>query len=220
MGDLDLSELIDPRFNQERRVADARREREANTHCYAAADTWPYLSDTLIIGFGHKARHGKDTAAQAILDQYGQLGVRRYAFSLGFKAVARAMFGMTTKDPQLLQVLGTDVFRRKDPDVWIRTLHFTIHEDAPKVALITDVRFPNEAEWIRSQGGIVIKVERIDENGLSYLSGDRNPLHESETALDHYSSWNYTIRTDRVELLREAAKAIFVGDYNERYNEA
>ncbi len=50
--------------------------------------------------------------------------------------------------------------------------------DYPKW-IITDTRFPNEVQAIKDRGGIVIRVQRVEEI-------NSKELHESETALDTY----------------------------------
>lgn len=65
---------------------------------------------------------------------------------------------------QMLQTLGTEWGRgHVASDVWIRVCQRRI-EAAAKAAIgpvvIADVRFANEAEWIRSQGGQVWLVDR------------------------------------------------------------
>lgn len=60
---------------------------------------------------------------------------------------------------RLLQVMGTEVGRMLfGPNVWIDIAARKAAEHERVV--ITDVRFANEAEWIRSQDGVVVKVER------------------------------------------------------------
>ena len=50
------------------------------------------------------------------------------------------------------QVFGTEVGRKIRDTIWL--------DLAPTVdVVITDVRFPNELDWLRSKGGILIKVE-------------------------------------------------------------
>ena len=65
--------------------------------------------------------------------------------------------------------------------------------------LITDTRFPNEADAIKERGGIVVRVDR----GLS--TGD----HPSETALDDYE-FDYVIpNTGTIEeLIEEVVKFV------------
>jgi len=68
-------------------------------------------------------------------------------------------FGYDFSPRLALQLLGTeagrDVFHK---DVWIYALENRIKQ-LPNVVL-TDTRFPNEIEFIRSKGGIIIQVER------------------------------------------------------------
>lgn len=107
---------------------------------------------------------------------------------------------------ELLQLLGTEVGRNIHNDFWVNAL-FTdyvgkdystctcghidencIHED--KVIypnwLITDTRFPNEVATIKSKGGIIIRVNRIN---------TQIDIHPSETALDDYN-FDYIIENN------------------------
>ena len=52
--------------------------------------------------------------------------------------------------------------------------------------LITDVRFPQEAEAIKSRGGVIIRITRPD---TDKLAGN----HISETALDKYTKFDFNI---------------------------
>lgn len=61
---------------------------------------------------------------------------------------------------RLLQVMGTEVGRMLfGENVWVDIAARKRAEvDGPVV--ITDVRFENEAKWIRKEGGVVIRVDR------------------------------------------------------------
>lgn len=50
--------------------------------------------------------------------------------------------------------------------------------------VITDVRYPNEAEAIKNLGGVLIRIDR--NTGFT-------DNHISETALDNYDGWDYVI---------------------------
>lgn len=142
-----------------------------------------------ILGLGHRARHGKDTVAWAILEHCAKHGIRakQYAFADALKAYCRVAFGMREKDAPLLQYIGTNAFRKHDPDIWVRVLLDTIREQAPEVAIITDMRFPNEGDAIKAAGGYTMRVERrILETGELWVSADRDPNHPSETAMTDY----------------------------------
>lgn len=94
---------------------------------------------------------------------------------------------------EFLQTLGTNALRDQlHEDVWINALFSDFN--GSDTWLITDVRFPNEAEAIKKKGGIVIRVDR----GLS------TDEHPSETALDDYE-FDYIIpnKGDKTQLLEE-----------------
>lgn len=139
---------------------------------------------TLLVGLGHKARHGKDTVANYVHVAMPRQ-TRIYSLAGALKSFARVL-GMREKNGAVLQALGAEVMRSLNPTIWIDILQAQIEEEAPRVALIPDVRFPNEAEWIKSQGGITVKVARWDAYGKPYVAADRPADHPSEIALDHY----------------------------------
>jgi len=98
-----------------------------------------------------------------------------------------------------LQKLGTEAVRDNiHADVWVNALFadykiLTIYHPGyvPPVPpseywpnwIITDCRFPNEAEIIKEKGGIIVEVHRFDDN---------KDLHPSETALDNWEA-DYSI---------------------------
>jgi len=50
----------------------------------------------------------------------------------------------------ILQWFGTEVMRKKNPDYWVHALADKIEFEKPEIAVITDVRFPNEAAWVKT----------------------------------------------------------------------
>jgi hypothetical protein len=155
---------------------------------------FPPLKNTLVIGFGHKARHGKDWAAKTIAQTYP--GIKVIGFATALKAYCRVKLGMRVKDPALLQYIGTEVFRKENPDIFVRVLYDTLAEEQPPVVLIPDVRFLNEAAMVKGMGGFVVKVVRVVGDRLDYtpfVSADRDPQHPSEIALDDWRGWDRRI---------------------------
>ena len=78
--------------------------------------------------------------------------------------------------------------------------------------IITDVRFPNEAQAIKDRGGIVIRVKRpLDRLGNSKLPKLKHTSvtqHPSETALDDYD-FDYVIENEgSIEELVEKVKQL------------
>lgn len=87
----------------------------------------------------------------------------------------------------LLQLLGTECGRQIiHPNIWINSTFTNYNEDSKWI--ISDVRFPNEAEAIKSKGGILIRINRpgFEDTGE----------HKSETALDNYDGFDYVIEND------------------------
>ena len=171
----------------------------------------------MIIGLGHRARHGKDTvAAEWIALQPRR--VRRFSFADDLKAYCRIAHGMTTKDAPLLQRVGVEMRETRGADVWIRGVESQIAEIAPDIAVITDVRFQNEAVWVKAQGGVLVKVERVDQTtGALFQAADRDPHHPTEIDLADYDGWDHTIRARSLRDLKDQAGALLEQFMCERF---
>lgn len=183
----------------------------------------------LIIGFGHKARQGKNSAAISMLNLFPlERHARLYAYADALRAeVKRAIRGAGGQDrlvmtwqesglmpawvsaseigkPRtLLQWWGTDYRRKQDPDYWVKRLQETLEREQPEVALITDVRFPNEADAIHAAGGYLIKCTRTSKPDIDV------PPHPSEQALDGYTAWDFHIEAANLTELRKQAAVIY-----------
>ncbi len=167
------------------------------------------MANKLYIGFGHKARQGKNVVADTIHAQWPAL-TRVLGLADALKAHCRVAFGMRKKDAPLLQLVGTDLYRRQNANLWCEVLEATAEDCAEPIILVPDVRFPNEADFIMSHEGMMIRIRRLLPDGTQYLAPDRDAAHESETALDNYNGWGLTIdATDGdVEALKLSATAL------------
>jgi len=118
-----------------------------------------------IIGFAGFMKSGKTTAAKYV-------GVRMFSFATPIKEIAKEEFKWDGKKDEkgrrLLQVLGTEAGREYSPDIWInrtkedildyfRTCKIT---GTRKLVVIDDVRYPNEAQFIKDMGGLMIRMDR------------------------------------------------------------
>jgi hypothetical protein len=180
----------------------------------------------VLIGFGHRARQGKNTAAQAVLESLPiETDVRMYAFSDALKRevrVACATLGgqgnliqqfkeagllpewVHFEEPKprtLLQHWGQDR-RTKDPLYWVKRLFKTMDAHSPAVALITDVRYPNERDYIRSRGGVYVEVLNTGPTDVEVHE------HSSESALDG-TDYDFLIAADTAESCRKQAIDIY-----------
>jgi hypothetical protein len=60
-----------------------------------------------------------------------------------------------------LQLIGTDALRNNfNEGIWFMTLENRIRKNPDQHVVISDVRFPNEIEFIRNQGGIMVRIDR------------------------------------------------------------
>lgn len=104
---------------------------------------------------------------------------------------------------RLLQRLGTEAGRNiLGENIWVDTAFK--HADSDKI-VVTDVRFPNEAEGIRDRGGRVVRIERPG-------TGPRND-HPSETSLLDYNFDAYINNNGSVEDLHRAALEVVAEFY-------
>lgn len=156
------------------------------------------------VGFTGKMLAGKDTCANylttEILKWKGpNYVVTRMAFADSLKDICmnylglsrhecydqegkkefNEFWGMTNRE--ILQRVGTEAMRNGfHKDVWAKITELRIKEaiDGGEFFIITDVRFPNEAETIRKHGGIIVEVLRpdVESNGIEN--------HASEQRLD------------------------------------
>ena len=122
----------------------------------------------------------------------------------------------------VLQVLGTEIGRQINPDIWVNflmkdykpsellmskirrvSIRIRLEESLPNW-IITDVRFLNEAEAIKERGGKLIRVNRP---GQASRSKDN---HESEIALDNYKSFDHIIKNigGKVTLIQQVRKLL------------
>lgn len=147
-----------------------------------------------LIGITGKARAGKDTAGMHL----ATLGYHRASFAAPLKRMIEVGFNLTPtvwedterkeapldligKSPrQLAQTLGTEWGRQLvHPQLWVllAAREWQICQKSHTPMVVTDCRFDNEAEWIRSEGGIVVEI--IRRNGETTQSA-----HASENGID------------------------------------
>jgi dephospho-CoA kinase len=153
----------------------------------------PYFKDKyniLIIGFGDQVKN--ELYARDLLLTYDLLYDNK-----------------TFESRKKLQEYATEHGRDKyNHDMWIRGLDMQIEtfcKRSPKevLVIICDVRFLNEAEYIKSKNGIIIRIEALQRTESRYWKEASNNhdkydsirKHMSETNLDTYK-FDYVINND------------------------
>jgi len=133
---------------------------------------------------------GKTWAAEYLVNNKGYT---KLSLAGKLKAIAYEMYGIQGKDGNdrlVLQGLGTDL-RKYDENVWIKYLLSTVkhRETESKYAkfAVDDVRYINEANVLRKNGFIIIRIvtdSKLIEARLTRLYPNRPAtaiLHASET---------------------------------------
>ncbi len=160
-----------------------------------------------LIGLAGHARVGKDTVAHHLANH---LQLISYAFAEPLKQALAYMFHLTTaqlegsekeeplrwlgKSPrELMQLLGTEWGRDLiHPQIWLLLAELNLQRRAEidqhmKGVVIRDVRFDNEADWVRSKGGVIFHISR---RGMRPANG-----HTSESGVRHYTG-DYVIENN------------------------
>lgn len=164
---------------------------------------------TKIIAFAGRKQSGKTTSAEFVANLFWQQrDAKIYNFADPLKTLCIEILGLQHnqcygsdedknqlvncywEDKQLtarevLQIVGTDMFRKMQNHVWSNATIRQILREQPDMAIIADCRFPNEVDAIKRVGGIVIKLTR----------NPHNSDHASEIALDpdQYDQFNFDL---------------------------
>lgn len=176
----------------------------------------------MIIGFGHRAQVGKDTAGDWLIDN----GWERLAFA---DLVRRVLYAMdpvvdpisteyyfclqnmvdamgwdltktNTEVRTLLQKLGQGMREILDPGVWLRPVIKEADrlEEQGHNVVITDVRYLNEAKAIKDLGGLVVRIDRAVAQRIS-----------GEDELGDYDDWDAVIDNNgSIQELRDQVTAL------------
>lgn len=155
-----------------------------------------------LIGLTGKAGAGKDTLASLILEHTtGTTRGATRAFADPLRRAAKEIFGLTDQQMtdrelkeqvipywgmsprRILQLLGTESVRHVfGGDTWVLNAELRLEallqsearEALPvEVCIWTDCRYPEEAQWIRDNGGIVIQIERSGIAAVESHSSER-----------------------------------------------
>lgn len=158
-----------------------------------------------LIGLTGLAGAGKDTVRQILESQHGFIG---FGFADPIRNMLRTLLSdngiseswmdeRALKEQQiptlgksyreLAQTLGTEWGRTVlGQDFWLRIAESYLYDIAsttfgPQHFVISDVRFQNEADWVRQRGGVIWRVERpgtqsvrahVSEQGATAIKAD------------------------------------------------
>lgn len=167
----------------------------------------------MICGISGKIGAGKTYTANFLIKHFPEMNFAKKSFAYKLKQVTSIVSGLPLEDMftqegknknvemwdmtvgRMQQVIGTDLFRNWDNNFWIKSL-FADYKDGDNW-IVSDMRFKNEADFIKEKGGFLIRLEG-DPAGVRKVT-TRNMDHPSETDLDDYKGfdlvWN-TVKGD------------------------
>lgn len=172
------------------------------------------MKDVAIIG---KAGAGKDTVAR-LLDEVAP-GFIMLAFADQMKWFYHAIFTSVPPEPKPrkgYQWFG-QMMRSHYADVWVKHLaenYSSIKEWMSNPVIITDVRQPNEYEWCKENGFVIVKVtasgytrlERMINRGDNFKMEDLH--HETESYIDGFEYDFLIDNSGTIEDLKEQIKRL------------
>ena len=148
----------------------------------------------MIVGLGHIARSGKDTAAAALVED----GWQRLAFADALRELALAANPYIasivetsgwegakahTQINHVMEDLGSVVRRQFGPDALVEAV---MRQRDERNVVISDVRYPSEVFGIREAGGFLVRVDRP---GVG-------PTRASDRHLLGYAGWDAVVTND------------------------
>ncbi len=169
----DLYKKITPRYELEKDfvVSNFYKELDQHIKIYNFADILKQNVCMEVLGLSYQQCYGTDDNKNELVDCFWPSATSSDETQIDKQMTAR----------EVMQYVGTDIFRKIKKTVWIDSTMSNISRDKPKMAIITDCRFPDEVDAVKNAGGYVIRLTR----------DLHNSSHISETALDKDNyDWN------------------------------
>lgn len=145
-----------------------------------------------IVGISGKRGSGKTTLAELLKRNHNW---NHLSLAMPLKELCRREFGLSVaqtdgeakespiphldnQTPRSIMIHIGKAYRQVNKNFWVNKMETKLRPHI--VNVISDVRFKNEADWIKDRGGHVIRIER----GEAMYQGEIND--PSETELDTY----------------------------------
>lgn len=192
----------------------------------------------MLIGLGGKAGAGKDEVADILVNAYDfeKLGMsdplnealltldplvpRRWRRAERYSVLhARVGYVKAKRNPEvrrLLQTLGTDVVRNMiGRDTWVNIASEKIEallEEGIDVVL-TAARFINEVDMVRRLGGVLIYIDRPEQDFINMVNG----THEAEQSVSPVFFDKRLSNNGTLQQLTVATLTLFDSIWEERF---
>jgi len=172
-----------------------------------------------LIGITGKIGSGKTTAT----DYLTSLGYHEYSFAGPLKQIAEIfhfefhqLYGTQEQKLEVnahwnvsgrhfLQKFGTEICRNvlpkvlpemklDDTSLWIRLFEIERAKNPDRLYVVSDVRFPDEAQAIKRMGGIIIRLVRPSPHASSHASETVQDLIEPDVTINNTSTKTHLYR--------------------------
>ncbi len=176
---------------------------------YAEHNMWPYIkmysfADELkricveLFDIPPECVYGTDDQKNCVQDHILWENMPKYQMDMSTKPPSTKLGPMTARE--FLQFFGTDICRNIFEPIWVNSCINKIKREQSEIAVVPDVRFPNEAKAIEDAGGVVIRLTRE-------VFDDK---HSSELALNDYPFTDYIDNKDNsIESLMVKVKKFY-----------
>lgn len=158
-----------------------------------------------LIGLTGYARSGKDTFfqfANLVTSSANNYECQRFAFADELKkecdnflkeTLGISAFTSDSKEKEVIRPFlvfwGTKIRREQNPNCWIDKIKDDVMYWINKgnTAIITDVRYVNEVQWVKSLGGKIVNIVRQDIGPANEEEWSQGELMKAYT--DHFINW-------------------------------
>lgn len=171
-----------------------------------------------MIGISGYARSGKDTFGEALVKVLKEYGVKAKTYALATQLKHDISFltesdfnisAFTKIDAEKLIIRPLlvgygETWRKANPDHWLEILDSNLE---PKtLAIITDIRYENEANYILENQGFLLNINRKLENGTYILPANNEEKINHPLVLEkcHFNlCWNTIEDQNEIEQIVE-----------------
>jgi hypothetical protein len=148
------------------------------------------------------AEHGKTAVANILKDilEADNKKCLIISFANYLKYICKTYYGWDGKKDEngrhILQYVGTDVVRKKNPNFWVKTVidFIKVFEDDYDYFIIDDCRFKNEVNCFKDNGIQSLSIKVFRNNYKNHLTEEQR-MHPSERDMDDYK-FDYYIESE------------------------
>ena len=174
--------------------------------------------NTKIYILSGKSGSGKDTVASMIKDILKDIKVITLAYANYLKMYAKEVLGWDgnedTKPREFLQQVGVELIKNNiDSNMLVRRTieDIKVYSYFYDVIIISDARFPNEIDDIKSNFSDVVVIHLSDrENKLNEVE----KMHATETSLNNYTNYDYVVSESNLDDLKTKIESIIGETYD------